>query len=71
MCLLTVEKNFAHSFDQVAKFQKNTFEKIAIKITKVVLMQAFFLTVVSKHKKTKMKTRNTMALSHHSKASSS
>ena len=71
MCLLIVERNFAHSFDQVANFQKSTLEKITIKVTKVVLIQVFFLTVGSKHKKMKMKTRNTMAPSHHSKASSS
>ena len=45
-----------------------------IRVTEVALMQVFFRTVGFKHtqhaKKVKMKTRNTMAPSYYSKASS-
>ena len=61
------EKNFEHGYYQVANFHSGTFIKITITVTKVVLIQVFFLTVSSKDKKIKIETRNIMAPSCHSK----
>ena len=55
------------SCDRVANFQSGTFEKKTITVTEVVFIQVYFLTVGSKHKKIKMKARNAMTASYHSK----
>ena len=50
-------------------FQNSTLEVITITVTQIVLIQVFFLPLLL-NRKIKMKTRNTMAPSHHSKISS-
>ena len=52
-----------------AKISPLSSGKIPIKAIEVVFIQVFSVTVVSKQKM-KMKTRNTMALSYHSKVTS-
>ena len=48
--------------------EKNVFsKKSTITVTEVVLIQVFFLIVGSKHRKIKIKIRNTIAPSYHSK----
>ena len=63
-------KDFEYSCHQVANFQSDTSKNITITVTGVVLMQLFFLTVGSEHKKIKMQKQNTMAPLYHSKFSS-
>ena len=62
-------KSFEHNRDQVLSewhFRKN---KISVTATEFILIQLFSYTVVSKQK-IKMKTRNTMTPSYHSKVTS-
>ena len=48
-------------------FQNDTFEKITIKVTGVVLIELSFFTVCSKLEKIKMNTWNTISSSYFSK----
>ena len=57
-----LRKNFEHSCDQ----ELSEWQKITITVTEVVFMQLFSLTIGSKQK-IKMKTRNAMEPSYHSK----
>ena len=62
-----LNENSEQNWDQVT-FRNSTFEKITIAVTKVLLIQMFFLTVG--YEKIKMKTQNTMAPLYHSKVGS-